>query len=716
MAALGKIRSRGLILICIIGFGLFAFIAEELFRSCESSRNDQRQQVGEVLGEKISVQDFQKLLDEYQEVIKMQQGTETLSEEQLNQVKDMVWNTYVQSKLVEKEAKELGLTVTDTELQDVLKAGTNPMLLQTPFVNQQTGRFDAASLQKFLADFKANKAAVNPQMQEQYQKIYNYWTFIEKTLRQQLLAQKYQGLLAHCFLSNPVEAKMAFEDENQESQINLAAFPYSDIADNKVTVEESDLKAKYDQLKARFYQPMESRDIKYVDIEVSASPADRAALQKECAGYRTQLAAAADPAEVVRKSGSLVEYIGVPVPRQFFPQDVAAQFDSMAVGVTSAVKESTLDNSLTIVRLLGKVSLPDSVQFRSIQIGGETAAKASATADSVYTALQGGADFEALAKKYGQTGAKTWATAQQLVGSLMQSNTPDQKSMVNAVRNGEVNKYHLVKLTQGSIIVQVTARKAFSENYTAAVIKKTNDFSKDTYRTVYNKFASFVSANSTGADIEKNAEKAGYRLQTLNDMTTSTHNVANIHSTREALKWIFEAKEGEVSPMYECGDNNHLLIVVLDKIHNAGYRDMNDAQVKEMLKAEVIRDKKAEQLMAKVKGVTGISAAKAKGAKVSMVNQVTFAAPVFVPLTGSSEPALSGAVAATKKGQFSTHAVKGAAGVYLVQVTGRTMRPGKFDDKAQEAKLAQRAMQYAGNYMNELYLNGNVVDNRYLFF
>ena len=263
MAALGKIRSRGLILICIIGFGLFAFIAEELFRSCESSRNDQRQQVGEVLGEKISVQDFQKLLDEYQEVIKMQQGTETLSEEQLNQVKDMVWNTYVQSKLVEKEAKELGLTVTDTELQDVLKAGTNPMLLQTPFVNQQTGRFDAASLQKFLADFKANKAAVNPQMQEQYQKIYNYWTFIEKTLRQQLLAQKYQGLLAHCFLSNPVEAKMAFEDENQESQINLAAFPYSDIADNKVTVEESDLKAKYDQLKARFYQPMESRDIKY---------------------------------------------------------------------------------------------------------------------------------------------------------------------------------------------------------------------------------------------------------------------------------------------------------------------------------------------------------------------------------------------------------------------------------------------------------------------
>ena len=73
MAALGKIRKQGIALICIIGLGLFAFIAEEMFRSCEASRNNQRQQVGEVLGEKINVQEFQKLVDEYTEVIKMQQ-------------------------------------------------------------------------------------------------------------------------------------------------------------------------------------------------------------------------------------------------------------------------------------------------------------------------------------------------------------------------------------------------------------------------------------------------------------------------------------------------------------------------------------------------------------------------------------------------------------------------------------------------------------------
>lgn len=150
MAALGKIRSKGVILICVIGFALFAFIAEELFRSCESSRNESRQQVGEVLGDKVNVQDFQKLVDEYTNVIKMTQGRDNLTDDDLNQVKDVVWNTFVQTELISNEASKLGLQVTDQELQNVLNAGTNPMLLQTPFVNQQTGRFDANMLKNSL--------------------------------------------------------------------------------------------------------------------------------------------------------------------------------------------------------------------------------------------------------------------------------------------------------------------------------------------------------------------------------------------------------------------------------------------------------------------------------------------------------------------------------------------------------------------------------------
>lgn len=713
MAALGKIRKRGLILISIIGLGLFAFIAEEGFRSCEASRNDRRQQIGEVLGEKVSVQDFQKLIDEYSEVIKMQQGVNNLNEMQLNQVKDMVWQTYIQTKVVENEANKLGLTVTDAELQNILNEGTNPMLMQTPFVNQQTGRFDANSLKKFLADYKTQQTA-NPQLAEQYQALYKYWTFIEKTLRQQLLAQKYQSLLASCILSNPVEAKMAYKEANEESQIELATFPYSSIEDSKVKISDADLKAKYEEVKGRFKQYVESRDIKYVTVQVTPSANDRAALQKSFTKYTADLAAAADPANAVRKSTSLVNYLGLPVAKTAYAADIADKLDSMSVGQTVGPFESQMDNTLNVIKLVSKQLLPDSVQYRQIQVMGATADEAQKRADSIYTALNGGADFELLAKKYGQTGEKTWLTTAQY--QQAPSMDADTKTYINTLNNLGVSETRNMKLGQGNVIIQVVDRRAMINKYTAAVIKKTIDFSKETYSTAYNKFSSFVSANQTPDKIAKNAKGSGYTVQEAKDITTSTHTLVGINDTRDALKWLFEAKEGEISPMYECGNNDQLLLVVLDKIHPKGYRPYDDPQVKEMLKAEVMRDKKAEQLMAKAKDVKSVAAAKAKGATVAPVNQVTFSAPVFVMSTGASEPVLSGAVAATAKGQFSAKPVKGNAGVYVFQVTNRTTRPGKFEAKAEEDKARQKALQFAGNFMNELVIKAGVVDDRYLFF
>lgn len=713
MAALGKIRSKGVLLICIIGFALFAFIAEELFRSCESSRNESRQQVGEVLGDKVNVQDFQKLIDEYTSVVKMTQGRDNLTDEELNQVKDVVWNTFVQNEIINNEAEKLGLKVTDQELKNVLNAGTNPMLLQTPFVNQQTGRFDATMLEKFISEYKQAQTA-NPQMAEQYQSIYNFWTFIEKSLRQQILAQKYQTLLAGCLLSNPISAKMAYNDENQESDIQLASFAYSSINDNIVTVEESDMKAKYEELKPRFKQYEETRAIKYVDFQVVPSTADRTALNKTVNEYAKTLREAADPSEAVRKSGSLVTYLGIPQTKAAFPYDIAARLDSIAVGTTTAPVENKQDNTLNIVRLISKAQLPDSVQFRAIQVGGATPEEAVKRADSIYVALNGGADFEVLAKKYGQTGEKTWITSAQYQNAP--SMDADTKAYIESLNTMGVNETKNLKMTQGNIIMQVTDRKGMTEKYVAAVIKKPIEFTKNTYSAAYNKFSQFVSESQSLEAIEKNAAKYGYKVLENANVRNSDHYVANVRGTRDAMKWIFDADENAVSPLYECGDNNHLLVIALTKINKKGYRSLDDEEVKNYVKQEVLRDKKAEMLIAKANGVKNIAGAKAKGAQISTVNQVTFAAPVFVQSTGMTEPALSGAVSATAKGKFSAQPVKGYAGVYMFQVINKRTRPVKFNAKEYEMRQRQKVQQYAGNFMQDLYIKANVKDNRYLFF
>ena len=715
MAALGKIRSKGGILVGAIGLALFAFLAGDAARSCDGIKGEARQQIGEILGKKISVQDYQKLIDEYQSAIKFTMQRDNLTDQEVNQVNDQVWQQLVSNRVIEADAEKVGLTVTEKEIQNVLNEGTNPMLVQTPFVNQQTGRFDVNALKQFFDSYNKAKAAMSPQV-EQMQAIYDYWLFVEKNLRAQLLGQKYQALLASCVLSNKAEAKMAFKDNNEESQIQLASLAYSTVKDADVKVTDDDLKAKYAELKPAFRQNVETRDIKFVDFQIKASAADRSQVVKEMNDFQKQLASAADPAAVVSKSGSEIPYLGLPVSNKAYQQypDIASKIDSLSVGTTGVV-ENAQDNTLNIIRVLSKAQLADSIQFRQINIAAATPDEARAKADSIQKALAGGADFDALAKRYGQTGEKVWFTGQQY--EMAPSMSQDNRTFINALLNGEVNATQNLALTQGNIILQILDKKAFTTKTTAAVIKKVVDFSKATRSNAYNKFSEFVAKSSTVADLEKNAPKSGYQVQSLNDISTAEHYVGGIPGTRDALKWLFEAKQGEVSPLYECGNNDHLLVIALTAVHPQGYRSWDDAQVKEILKREVIKDKKAEKLMAKLKGVNSIAAAQAKGAKVSSVNQITFAAPAFVQATGSVEPALSGAVAGTAAGKFSKAPVKGNAGVYVFQVVKKSMRAGsKYDETLVMQQAAQANMQLVGNFMQDLILKAKVVDNRYLFF
>lgn len=719
MTALGKIRSKGILLIIIIGLGLFAFIAEEAFRSCNGIKGQNSQQIGEVLGEKIYVQDFQKLLEEYQDAMKLTMRTDNLSEDQLNQLKDQVWQQLVSERVMKEDCKKLGLTVTEDELQNVLNDGTNQLLTQTPFVNQQTGRFDVSILKQFIDAYRKAEASNNSQQLDQMRPAYNYWLFVEKNLRTQLLAQKYQSLLANCVLSNKVEAKMAFNEENEEAQIQLASIAYNTIKDADIKVTDEELKAKYEELKPAFRQQQETRDVKMVDVQVKASATDRAQLQKDMAGYQKQLAEAADPTQVVSKSGSMIQYIGLPVSGKAFQQypDIASKIDSMAVGTTGVV-EDTKDNTYNIVRILSRTELPDSVEFRQIQVGGKTLEAARASADSIQKALAAGGDFQAIAKRYGQDSTTTWFTGAMYEQASTMSQ--DNRAYIEALLNGAVGFTQNIELTQGNVVIQVLNRKAMKSKAVAAVIKKEIRFSDNTYSKAYNRFSQFVTQSQASlADLQKHATKFGYTVQDLNDFATSSHTVGNVGGSgiRDAIKWIFEAKEGQVSQLFEAGkENDHLLVLCMTKIHPQGYRPWDDAQVKEILKREVIRDKKAEMIMAKLKGVNSIAAAQAKGAKVSTVNQITFAAPAFIQATGAAEPALSGAVAATAQGKFCSAPVKGNAGVYVFQVVKKQMRPAKYNEEQQIQMCRQRAMQYMGNFMQDLVFGAGVVDNRYLFF
>ena len=308
MATLQKIRSKGPLLVIVIGLALFAFIAGDAWKIMQPH---QSHDAGEINGDAISVQEYQALIEEYADIYKMSSGQQSLTDEQMTQIKDEVWRNYVNNKLVSDEAKKLGLTVSKEEVRAMIDAGVNPLLQQTPFRNPQTGAFDKDMLMKFLADYsKMNQTQMSGQYAEYYSSLYKFWTFIEKNLVESRLAEKYQALIANSLLSNPVEAQDAFDARVDQKNILLAAIPYYSIPDSSIVVKESDLKELYNKKKEQFRQYVETRNVKYIDVQVTASPEDRAAIENEVAESTQTLRFTANEYRgVVNASGSEYPYV-----------------------------------------------------------------------------------------------------------------------------------------------------------------------------------------------------------------------------------------------------------------------------------------------------------------------------------------------------------------------------------------------------------------------
>lgn len=717
MATLQKIRNNGKFLIGIVGIALFAFIAEEFVRSLSYTQAESRQRIGKIEGESVNYQDFNELVNEYANVIKFSNGISSLPDEQMAMVRDQVWSTYVNETLLGKECEKLGITVTDAELQSIINAGTNPMLAQTPFRSAQ-GTFDANALKQFLTQYNeiVNNPSIPAETKEQYSQMYDYWKFIEKSIRKQTLLEKYQALLGGTITSNALEAKNAYEENSNESNIAMAVLPYSSIKDTEVTVEDSDLKAKYNEMKQLFENKVETRDIKYIDIEVVASEEDEAALQKEMEGYAEALKNGADAAKTVREAASMIPYSALPVSAASLPNDVKDRLDSLTVGQQSETYRNAADNTINIVRLLSKVNRPDSVELRQIAVPGIDMASAEKTADSIMTVLNAGENFDSIAKKFDQPAAKIWLTSEQYEGMTIDENN---RKFIETVTTAQVNAYNKIVLDgQGIIIAQVTAQRNFIDKYNVAVIKRTIDFSKDTYGKAYNDFSSFLAGNPTAEEIEAHAAEAGYSLQSRQAVSNIEHYVANVSNTRDAMRWIFneDTKVGDVSPLYECGENNHMLVVILTGIHDKGYLEWNDSQVKEFLTTQVIRDKKAVMLQEKMKDAKSIAEiTNLEGAVSDTINHVSFANNAFISKVGSSEPALSGAVSACKKGDFKA-GVKGNAGVFAFQVLGKHTHSTGFDEKKEISQAAQSYKRIVNSFSSELYQKAEIEDNRYLFY
>ena len=711
MATLEKIRSKAGLLVLVVGLALFAFIIGDFLNSGSTYFRQSQERIAEIDGEVIKIQDYQARVDEMTEIYKMQSGSASLPEEYMTQIRQSVFDGMVQEIVLDEATQKLGMVVGPEELFDMVQGeNISPLIQQMQmFVNPQTGAFDKSALLTFLKQIDVDNIATYPaEQQAQLQQAQRFWMFWEKNIKRQRLESKYTTLLSKAIAANALDAKAAFDESVENSDIVYAMQSYATIPDSTIAVSDSEIKQLYEQRKESYKQKA-SKIIDYIAVDIRPSKEDYDKVQADIESVKSELETTDRVADLVNENSE------VPYVDAFFTENALdAEMKQFATTAeVGAIYGPVFDNDkYRLFKLIDKTNAPDSVKGSHIMLAGKGEAETKALADSLLTVLKGGASFEELAKQFsadqaaengGELGWFTEATALRGVNAEFK----------DAVFGTPLNQIAVVKSMYGTHLVKVTEKTANVAKYKVADIDMTVSPSSKTYSNIYNELNQFISNNHSLEKLTANAKEAGYNLVSDATVTKDDQLLGSVQNSRQVIRWAFQNDKGAISEIFECNDK--FVVAAMKGSLDEGYRPVE--LVAAPLKAELIAQKKGEQIAAALaaKNLTSVEAyAEAMGAKVDSVKFVNFATRRISGI--GIEPNLNAAVAMAQVDQVSAP-VKGNNGVYVFKVYARNKDAKTYDEAEQVRTLdATNAYRVGFQAIQSLINKAEVEDNRIRFY
>jgi peptidyl-prolyl cis-trans isomerase D len=666
----------------VVGFvavAIVSFILNDLFgNGPRSIFGGQDNSVGEIGGDRISIEEFQGAVQEMENRFMMQMGRQP-SERDMIGIREQAWTYLISRHAIVPQYEKVGSEVTVEEMYDILQGRNMDENLRMTYMDS-TGGFDRA---RMIADLQslAAQPVGSPGR--------NQWERIRGDLQSARARVKYENLVLKTNYVTQAEAERQYHIDNDVAEIKYLYVPYFAAGDSSVKVTDGDLKAYYDAHKEQ-YKSAETRSFAYVTFPLVASSQDTLDL-------RTEMEQLASQFHTTEDDSTFASLHTEGVPFEKFTAGTLPTFLNRETITKGLVLGPFIDNGGYKVVKVSDIGTDTVYEMKASHIlirwTDETPEAKKIAKDKItkiLSDLKKGANFAAKALETSEDpGSKTRG------GDLgwFDNATPGrrmvpefEKAVMNARQLGLIND--IIETSFGYHIISVTSLKN-NTSYKIATIEKQIAASQETQDNAYRQADMFATDLNGVEEFRKKALADGLNVFESNDVTATERYVGNLGDAREMITWLYrDGKEGKVSNIFDL-DRDYAVAVMTGKSDN-GYRPLDD-KLKAELTVIVKKEAQAKVLINKLSGdasLEDLAKLYPRDAVVGNSSSVKLNTASIANI--GYDPIAIGKSFSVENGK-RTKPFAGESGVTIIEVQNKTLAPSMGDYSLFKNQLQQAA-------------------------
>lgn len=704
MAAISSIRERSWLLVGVMVISLIAFLLMGVGGDGGQGNYQQSDELAVVNGEPVSNQVFNDNLSNNIANYRTQSKQQTLSEADMNGIRNSTYDQMINEKLLDKIYAETGIAVSDEEFLDMLSGKNIHAGIKNSF-KDAAGNFDRNAFTSYVNSLDLEN---NPSDEPGTKR--KAWKNFEKAIVKERLSNKFNSLVEKSTTVPTFMAKDQYETQGSQVSFQYVKVPYSSILDSSLNLTDADL-TSFIGKNAKKFQQEESVDIKFASFPIVASANDRVDASKWISKKVTEW-------PTVKSDSLFINlYSDAAYDEAYYGKnELNNQFtDSIFnADLGSVFGPSQVGNAFVATKLLDRKMIPDSLKARHLLIsldGVNTQEDAFAKYqlyDSIYNLIDSaGYSLSSLTAQYSDDKANSltggdlnWIKPNQMV-------KPFNDAIFFNMKEGDVER---VSTQFGLHIIEVYKSNATKVAVRTATLKKDILPSTKTQEKIYADASIFSGNNNTQEKFEAAEETTV--INNAYGISKDASIVQKVNgNARQIIKWAFDAKKGEVSSPFSIGEAYYVALAV--NKNEKGLMKINDNN-RLQIEVAAAKSKKAALLIAKMTGSDLNAVASANNVAVQTAQSASFA---NASIAGFSENKVIGESFGLAENTISKP-IEGSDGVFIISVNSKVAATDDANavESLKSTLRTQLKTSVSSRMSESLRKQANVVDNRFNFF